>query len=147
MDVISSTFDISGNDAMKNNHVANWLANISTNGEGDVLMFSYVCEGTQRNYQLPKTYFDQLRCERSSIRTKLTDHVKNHVVLHPGEVVPVTSPNFVLSNSPPAAPCPQVVRFKPRLLDSLVHLQDRHFATVQYIYRLPSRFAYFEVHL
>ena len=104
MDVISSTFDISGNDAMKNNHVANWLANISTNGEGDVLMFSYVCEGTQRKYQLPKTYFDQLRCERSSIRTKLTDHVKNHVVLHPGEVVPVTSPNFVLSNSPPPAP-------------------------------------------
>ena len=55
MDVISSTFDISGNDAMKNNHVANWLANISTNGEGDVLMFLFVCEGTQRKYQLPKT--------------------------------------------------------------------------------------------
>ena len=67
-------------------------------------MFLYVCEGTQRKYQLPKTQSDQLRFERSSMRTKLTDHVKNLVVLHPGGVVPVTSPNFVLSNSPPPAP-------------------------------------------
>ena len=63
-------------------------------GVGDIENFAPVLGGDATKIAPPGDMFDQSAGEMSSFRGKLANHVGNHVVLSPEEVVLITSPGM-----------------------------------------------------
>ena len=63
-------------------------------------IFFFVLGGVGTKKAPPGDIFDQVPCERSSIRTKLANHVGDNVELSPRGAAQVTSPGTESSTPP-----------------------------------------------
>ena len=80
--------------------------------------FSRFGRGRHEN-SLSWDVFDQPSCEKSSIRSKLADHVGDNVVLSPGGAVLLTATRRIVDPPPPPPSLPIVERFSGQ-----VQIQD-----------------------